>query len=213
MHLSTFLRFFSEFRIGRVKIPERFLHLWLLLVMDKSVSKFELTPDWVLRLTDAQPRLYGFLLKRLGNSDQAQEVLQEVNLVMCRNADAYQAGTDFMAWAFSVARFQVLAFRKRQSRDRLVFPSDLFGSLESLDEDLYPHELAEIRQLALRECMKSLPDHQTRLVSQRYGQSMTVKSIADELGKSANAVSIVLHRVREQLMKCVQQRLLKEETL
>ncbi len=55
--------------------------------------------------------LLGFLLKRLGNIDQAHEVLQEVNIVICRQASEFEPASNFLAWAFTIARFQVMAFR------------------------------------------------------------------------------------------------------
>ena len=57
----------------------------------------------------------------LGDVDQANEVLQETNLVLWRKSDEFQSGSDFKAWSFRVAHFQVMAFRQRQIRDRLVF--------------------------------------------------------------------------------------------
>ena len=68
-----------------------------------------------------QPRLYGFILKRLADQDQARDVLQRTNLVICQKAEDYTPGTSFTAWTFTIARFQLMAWRKNQSRNRLVF--------------------------------------------------------------------------------------------
>ena len=68
-----------------------------------------------------QPRLYGFILKRLADRDQTLEVLQRTNLVICQKTADYRPGTSFAAWTFTIARFQLMAWRKNQSRNRLVF--------------------------------------------------------------------------------------------
>ncbi|SMP74829.1 RNA polymerase sigma-70 factor, ECF subfamily [Neorhodopirellula lusitana] len=172
--------------------------------MNNDSPNFELSPAWVLHLTEAQPRLLGYLLKRVAQLDQAHEVLQEVNLVLCRNASDFEEGTDFMAWAFSIARFQILAFRKRQSRDRLTFPDDLAEELDSLDGELFTAGPEFARESALRDCISKLPPVQQSLVLQRYAESVSVKSLAAEMDKSANAISMILHRCRTQLMKCVE---------
>ncbi|TWT84875.1 RNA polymerase sigma factor [Planctomycetes bacterium CA13] len=171
--------------------------------MREQNTKIELTPQWVLQLTEAQSRLLAFLLKRLGSHDQAQEVLQEVNLVLCRDAYKFEEGTDFMAWAFAIARFQLMAFRKRQSRDRLVFPVDLTESLASLDEKMFPVEANAQRTKTLNDCIQKLsPEHRTLLL-RRYAEASSVKAIAADSDKTANAISLTLHRIREQLIKCV----------
>lgn len=171
--------------------------------MSKEFDKIELSPQWVLQLTQAQPRIFGFLLKRLGSHDQAQEVLQEVNLVLCRDARKFEEGTDFMAWAFAIARFQMMAFRKRQSRDRLVFSVDLTESLALLDEKMFPAGTDSQRLVALNTCVQKLEPEHRGILLQRYAESTSVKAIAADVDKTANAVSLTLHRIREQLMKCV----------
>src|SRR6516165_3336353 len=50
-----------------------------------------------------------------------EEVIQETNLVLWREFDRFESGTNFTAWAFRVALNQVLAWRKRRRRDRLEF--------------------------------------------------------------------------------------------
>lgn len=167
-------------------------------------ENFQLPADFVLLMTEAQSRLFGFLLKRLGDREQALDVLQEVNLVLCRKAAAFVPGTSFIAWAFTVARFQVLAFRQGQARDRLVFPENLAEQLDQLDAEMFPAEAADARQTALDHCLAKLPPVQHELVLKRYAESVSVKSIAAEMGRTVNAVSMILHRVREQLLHCVE---------
>ena len=72
----------------------------------------ELSDEFVLELTQVQQRLYSYIYRRLANRDQAQEVLQQVNLVLCRKADDFELGTNFDAWAVTVAHYQILSYRK-----------------------------------------------------------------------------------------------------
>jgi len=81
----------------------------------------DLSEEFILELTQVQQRLFGFLFKRLADREQAREVLQRTNLVLCRKAEQYQTGMNFKAWAMSVANFEVMAFRKTQVRERLFF--------------------------------------------------------------------------------------------
>jgi RNA polymerase sigma-70 factor (ECF subfamily) len=167
-------------------------------------EQFQLPSELVLELTQAQPRLFGFLLKRLGNRDQAQEILQEVNVVLCRKASTFELGTNFMAWAFSVARTEVLIFRQNQQRDRLVFSPDLREVLDQLDSELFPSEHDAERQQAVTHCLGQLsPSYQT-LMLQHYAEAEAVKDIASRMGRTANAVSMILHRIRGRLMRCVE---------
>ncbi len=68
--------------------------------------------DFEALLRAMQPRLYGFILKRLADRDQTLEVLQRTNLVIWQKATDYRPGTSFEAWTFTIARFQLMAWRK-----------------------------------------------------------------------------------------------------
>src|SRR5688572_14087827 len=93
----------------------------------------EMTPEqlsqFVERLTAAQSALYGSIHALLAGATDAADVLQETNRVLWRKATTYDLARPFLPWALTVARFEVLAHRKRQSRDRLIFDDDLLGRI------------------------------------------------------------------------------------
>ena len=182
----------------------RWAGLFPIVMNRENADSIELTPGFVLLLTESQPRLFGFLLKRLGDLDQTQEVLQEVNVVLCNKAADYQNGTDFMAWAFSIARFQLLAFRKRSVRDRLIFTDDLVAKLDETDSQMFSFSRERKLRSALGACIQKLPSHHRDLVVRRYAESVSIAALSAEAGKTANAVSILLHRIRQQLQKCIE---------
>ena len=80
------------------------------------------------QLVAVQRRLYAYILTGLPNLEDADDVLQETNAVLLRNRESFTPGTEFGAWACRVAYFQILAYRKRQQRER--------GRLLFADEDL-----------------------------------------------------------------------------
>ena len=162
---------------------------------------FQLNDEFVRELTEAQPRLYGFVFKRLLDPHAASEVLQECNLVLCRKAGDFRPGTNFMAWAFQVAHFQVLAYRQRCSRERLVFDDELLDRFQ--EEEKVPVEAHTRRLEALEQCLAQLPDDHRRVVVRRYAGGISVQGMAAELSKTPNAISRLLYRSRMALMKCI----------
>lgn len=161
--------------------------------------------QFALLLTQSQSRIFGFLMKRLANREQATEVLQETNLVLLMKKKEFIPGTDFIAWSCTVAHFQVLAFRKRQSRDRLVFDE---GVMELLIDSEPPdrQEAMEERRAALHQCVDRLNAQERFVLELRYGQGKSINDIAQGLCVSVNAMRIRLHRIRQLLLACVQSR-------
>ena len=149
-----------------------------------------------------QPRLYGYLFKRLMNPDATQEVLQETNLVLCRKQAEFSPGSNFSAWSFQITHFQLLAFRQRQSRERLVFDDDVLDRLAIEETTENSHTSQRIQ--ALEKCLQQLPANHRELIAARYAKHGNVKAVAELIGKTPNAISKLLQRTRAGLMTCIE---------
>ncbi|MEM6364266.1 MAG: sigma-70 family RNA polymerase sigma factor [Planctomycetota bacterium] len=174
--------------------------------LDRNAD-FPISGELLLKLTEAQPRLLGYLVKRLGDIEAARELLQEVNLVICRRAGDFRPDSHFMAWAFTIAKYELKAYRKKRSRERLVFSDELVASLDQIDESLFPEDRLQHREEALQACLDRLSEQHQELLIRRYAEAVSVKALAADMSKTANAISLTLHRIREQLMQCIEHRL------
>lgn len=152
-------------------------------------------------MADHQPRLLGYILSLVADEHSAKDILQETNVTLLKKSRDYEPGTNFTAWAFRVAYFEVLTWRRRRGRDRLQFNDELVESLASTAEDTAP--TYDARLDALKRCIGELPDRQREVVERRYLKGESVQGIADDLGFKANAASQLLFRARTNLMKCV----------
>ena len=85
--------------------------------------------EFVQLLTTHQSRMFAYILSLLGNRTQAKDVMQETNSVLWLKAHEFKLGTNFGAWMFKVAYFQVMAHRRRLTRDRLVFDDDFLQGI------------------------------------------------------------------------------------
>ena len=166
--------------------------------------------DLAVQLAAIQPRLYGFILKRLADREQTLEVLQRTNLVLCSKADEFQHGSCFTAWAFTVAKFQVMAWRKSEGAGRLVFTDKVMDLLDRAASD----EASEVdeRIPLLRRCLERLRQPDLDLIQRRYRDGQAIDPIAKSLGKSVDAIGMQLSRIRRQLAQCVQLGLQQENS-
>ncbi|MBN8626442.1 MAG: DUF1501 domain-containing protein, partial [Planctomycetes bacterium] len=69
--------------------------------------------------------------------------MQDISLVLKQKFDTFQGHGDFRRWAFGVARFEVLAWRRDKARDRLVLTkADELCVLTAMHTDAQAHETA-----------------------------------------------------------------------
>jgi RNA polymerase sigma-70 factor, ECF subfamily len=172
--------------------------------MASTVQQTEIshTSEFVQLLTGSQSRLYAYICSLTGRPATARDILQETNVVLWDKAHEYDASRPFLAWAFRIAHFQVLAHRKTCARSRLVFDEKLVAEMA---EELMTRDDEHDRRLeALGGCMDKLPRPKRELLDRRYLHNETVDQIAEGLYKAPNVVSACLYRIRRTLHECIE---------
>ena len=165
--------------------------------------------NFVAELIELQPRLYSFVLSLLANRNDADDVLQQANLVLIRKQSQFEPGTDFSAWARQIAFYEVQTFRKRRARN-LVQLSDLVVQqlAQEADSSIFSHEASATRS-ALRHCLDKLTASRRKLIEQRYA-GIKVQELAKQSSTTVGAVSQKLFRIRAALTKCIEFHISKE---
>ena len=163
--------------------------------------------EFVALLTEHQAALRLYVVSLLPGDTAAADVAQQANSTIWRKRADFELGTNFKAWIFSIARFEVLNFRKRQAKDarRLVFSEELE---DMIAEELpaQADDLAE-RQLALRGCLEGLKSGERELILTRYFKATPLQEYANEIGRSVGGLKVTLHRLRNRLQTCIEQKL------
>lgn len=164
--------------------------------------------EFVQLFTRYQRRLYLFILAQVPHPVDAEEILQETNVIIWQKCDRFRPGTNFFAWACQIAKYEVLKQRDKRRRERFHF-SDRF--VEQLAEDALANadELEQRRQ-ALIDCLGKLRSKDRELIQRRYAPGESGKSVADFLGRPVNSVYQSLGRIRRALMECIHRQLAVE---
>lgn len=174
--------------------------------MPESIDDPQLpSEEFVQLFTRHQRPLYLFLLSQCPNPIEAEEILQETNVIIWKKYAQFEVGTNFFAWTCKIARFEFLKHRERRTRERIVF-SDEFVSMVA-DEVEERSVTLEQRREALIECLRKLNDKDRQLIEKRYSPGESGKSVAQFLNRPANAVYQSLSRIRRTLHTCVTRRM------
>ena len=151
------------------------------------MANFDDHPEPFLVLVTSAPRmLHAFILQLVPSLADADDILQETNLVLWSKQAEFTHGTDFRAWAFRIARYQMMAYRKRQSLDRLVFGEELIHRLARLAEGR--DEMLDEKRELLIGCLQQLNDLQRQLLDDHYGDRLSGREIAEKTGRKVDAV-------------------------
>ena len=179
--------------------------------MNNSAEEIQDThEELVAKLTANQNRLQAYIYTLTGDKEAARDVLQATNLVIWRKARDYVPGSNFIAWAFRIAKFQVLAYRQKDARDRIVFSEEFIEELAASSDDVESEDLFEDKRSALAECLELIASRNRKVIWLRYRDGLRIRDIAERLGKSTNSIEQLMLRVRISLLRCITRRLNRE---
>ncbi len=169
------------------------------------------THEFVSLLTDYQETIRSYIISQLPGSPDVRDVLQEVNIVLWERMKDFELGTNFGAWACTIAYYKILDHRKKLKRNGfLIFNEELCRSLAAESEDREPAAL-EARRRALQICLGRLSPENRGFLDARYASARgEMDQVAVETGRSRASLRVTLSRLRSFLRRCIDQTLAEE---
>ncbi|QDT93906.1 sigma-70 family RNA polymerase sigma factor [Gimesia algae] len=157
--------------------------------------------EFIALFTKHQRRIYLYILSMVPYPSEAEEILQNTNLIIWKKAQQFEVGTNFFAWACQIAHFEILKFRKKRGRDKHQFSDEFVSQVaEAVEEN---QDVFELRRTALTHCLSKLRKKDRELIQRRYQGDNQGKDLAGDLGRPANSVYQSLGRVRRTLFECI----------
>ena len=162
------------------------------------------------KISQHQGRLYGFIKSLHFNEEEAKDILQDTNVTLINKQDDFDGEKEFTPWAFGIARFTLLAHKKRRAKEgkKITYSSphlDLLLDLkdESLKQDL-AYEVEQERLYLLKVVRQHLTPKQ-RILIDKLLEGKTIAQIAEELGSRPHTVSVLkvraIRRIKDTILK------------
>jgi RNA polymerase sigma-70 factor (ECF subfamily) len=138
----------------------------------------------------------------------AEELTQEVYFKLWENLYRYRAGSNFMAWAWRVAKNLLIDAHRRSRRERSAawVDPEIIDHLPAGDD---PHEHTERRQRLrmIAAALQQIPEDLATLVLMRDFSGLSYQEIAECLDLPLGTVKSRLNRARLELATAVRRRL------
>jgi RNA polymerase sigma-70 factor, ECF subfamily len=171
-------------------------------------------------LAEHRPYLFKFAMLQLGQKDVAEDVVQEALLAAVKGIDGFSGRSSPRTWLTAILLHKIADHRRLAGRElSLDAQAQAHGddSVEAMFQEngsyvSMPREwrnpeesLGDKRFLgALESCLTRLSDVGRRVFLMRELLGLSVEEICKELDLSATNCSVVLHRCRMRLRKCLE---------
>ena len=156
------------------------------------------TAEFVRLWTQYHRDVERYVYSMIPRSVDAAEVVQVVSVKLWEKWENYDHERPFLPWAMRFAWLEILKWRQRLAREKLVFSDELLQQMHSTHEELDP--VMEVRRKILSECLQKLNEEDRELVRLRYGRHGAIKEEADRTGKKMHVLYYALERIRVQLL-------------
>ena len=166
-----------------------------MMVKDSKHSEEQFLRDFL----QARAGLQSYIYALVGSHAAADDILQEVSVVLWQKYGSFLPGTNFGAWARCIARYKVLNERRRK-KDYCWAP-DVVAALE--DAVVAESGMLDEMNLALTHCLEELSAVNRSIIQHHYGQDKTCEEIGQLLQRSPGGIKVILHRIRSTLRDCI----------
>jgi len=157
--------------------------------------------QFLRHFTTHEPAVRAFVRRLVPSRADADDILQEVSIVLWKKFGEFRSDGDFKAWAFGIARFKVLSWLRDRGRDRLVLDSDVVALIAEESQNVEPH--LERQRIALETCFEKMRTEERDLLVRAYERNARIHEVALTSGRSVGGFYQWLHRMRKLLMDCI----------
>jgi RNA polymerase sigma-70 factor (ECF subfamily) len=148
-----------------------------------------------------QPRITSYVMRRVGRTHDAEDVVANVFLAMVRGLGRYRCGqAPFVAWLYRIAINEI----NRSLRKRCI-RRFFGGAIEVVDRGQPPDDAEQLRR-----ALAELPFHYQAVLSLHYLEDLSVDEIALVVGVPPGTVKSRLSRGRDLLKAKLLARIGKE---
>jgi RNA polymerase sigma-70 factor (ECF subfamily) len=169
------------------------------------------TERFLLLMTPIQARIYAYIFSLRPNRTDVEDIMQETITVMWRRFGDYTSGTDFQAWAITIAKYCVFSYFKRHKNLPHPFSEEIIPILQSKSNQFI--DKLDTYAESLNNCVKKLPEKDALFLNLRYDQGQTIGNIARRFDVTTRAVYKILSRIHNTLLRCVRRSVGEEAAL
>jgi len=157
---------------------------------------------YAILLAAVLPKLRQIVHRRITDSDQGEDVVQDVLLSVHANRHTYDPTRPFRPWLYTIAKFRIADHLRKQYRRK--------GREELVEE--YPETftaagtngyeqgaLAYATSDSLKKALSQLPEGQRRAVELLKLKDMSLKEASEVSSMSVPALKVAMHRALKNL--------------
>lgn len=151
--------------------------------------------------------LFSYIMALVRDVSETEEIFQETALVILSKEKKGIEVKHFGSWSREIARRKILEYwslsKSRKARFLSAEALDAVDAEFSRRDEAGGERIAELLR-RLQQCIRELPEHLRKCIDFRYTHGLSFREIGKKLSRSAGAAQVMLSRIRQKLLECVE---------
>ena len=154
-----------------------------------------------------QVNVLACLAVRLSDKHEAEDLAQEAFIIAYRKRKEFDVEKAFGPWIRTIALNLLRNYFRKHKATSIGGAAELDTLVNQQIELNYPmNSKGEGDQLeALKHCLSKLDEPMRKLLTLRYYEEKSIQELKKEMNVNHSTVTMRLHRLREELHKCISQ--------
>jgi RNA polymerase sigma-70 factor (TIGR02943 family) len=172
--------------------------------------------NWITNYSD---QLYTYTLKRINNTVQAEDIVQDVFLSAWKSRETYNGTAAEKTWLFAICKNKIVDFYRKEKgvvslytnydeNDDGLFMADGHFSNTTLPQQNWGIEVNKVEQkefyTVLSLCKSKLKKIQEQVFSMKYLEDIEADEICKLLSITSQNYWVLIHRAKVQLRTCLE---------
>ncbi len=141
--------------------------------------------------------VFSVVLRMVNNSEEANDLSQEIFIKIYKNLDKYNNEYKFSTWVIRIATNHIIDYRRKKKQD--VVSIDELTSEPSFLSTPESEYLKKERKVTLNDALKALPDIYKVPIVLYHQENLSYQEIADITGESLSKIKNRIFRGRKLL--------------
>lgn len=141
------------------------------------------------------PKIYGYIFKRVGCFDVAQDLVSVTFLKVFNGLEKYQnKGIPFSAWVYKIATNNLVDYYRKEAKNKKIDIDKLNNLEDDKNEDFGANFDILQEKKIVHEILKKIPENHQRILYLKFFAEKETKEIAEILQINENNARVLLFR-------------------
>lgn len=115
--------------------------------------------------------------------------------------------SQFSTWVYSITYNYCIDIVRKQKKEKTLFSEDIERAPDVAEEEIPDEYLLEMDSKQLREVLNELSAADSAILLMKYQDDMSIKEIADLLGKTESAIKMKIKRAKHKAQDLFKQKI------